>query len=295
MARHQYKYRKPPRRRIRFSRIFIALALVAALAYPFWEASRLTVDERTVRIPGLHANLRNIKVAFVSDIHYGPFFSEARIHELINRINTLSADIVILGGDYATNASDAITFFKIAPSIQARLGVFGVVGDTDRDESGGNVSQLIAEMKNYGCLPLTNNVASIKVGQTNLYVAGVDDYYLGSPDIASVASQVGRDDFVILVAHTPDILPQAFAAKGKGGDTHWFDLALFGHTHGGQVTVLGRSLMPGRTPLVAKRYLTGLWEENRASILVSNGVGVSDLPIRLFAPPQIHLLTLKSL
>ena len=47
-------------------------------------------------------------------------------------------------------------------------------------------------------------------------------------------------------------------------------------------------------PEVGNRYMSGWLEESRAAILVSNGVGTSGAPVRLFAPPQIHLITLKS-
>jgi len=40
--------------------------------------------------------------------------------------------------------------------------------------------------------------------------------------------------------------------------------------------------------------MSGWLEENRAAVLVSNGVGTSGAPVRLFARPQIHLITLKS-
>ena len=294
MARRQYKYRKPPRKRIRFSRILLLLLLAGMVAWPFMEATLVTVENRTVQIPGLASNLRNLKVLFVSDIHQGRFFSQARVNQLIQKINSLGADIVILGGDYAEDAAGAVAFFQNAPRIQARFGVFGVLGRADRLRGEGEFSQLVAEMTNYGCLPLTNNVARVKVGQAYLSVAGVDDFSLDYANVQSVASQVSRSDFVIFVGHTPDLLPAAFAAKSAEGDTHWFDLALFGATHGGQVRVFNKPLIPGLLPSVGSRYLSGWREENRASILVSNGIGTSTLPIRLFTPPQIHLITLRS-
>lgn len=295
MARYHFTHRKPQRRRIRFSRVLLVLLLFLLVAYPFLEAHLiLLVDQRTVHIAGLHPNLRNLKILFVSDIHQGPFFSQARVNNLIHKINGLSPDIVIFGGDYAQDSESAVHFFQNAPAVQARLGIYGVVGDSDRDEENDSISQLIGEMKNYGCLPLVNNVADIKVGQTYMYIAGSDDFLTGSPAIGDIASQVGKDAFVIFVGHSPDLLPAAFAAKSREGDTHWFDLALFGHTHGGQLTLFGNPLLPGKTLEIGNRYLTGWREENRAHILVSNGVGTDRVPARLFAFPQLHLITLKS-
>ncbi len=40
--------------------------------------------------------------------------------------------------------------------------------------------------------------------------------------------------------------------------------------------------------------MSGWLEENRAAVLVSNGVGTSVAPLRLMATPQIHLITLKA-
>ena len=294
MARHQYQYRRPPRRRIRFSQVLFTIIIAGMLVYPFLEANRLTVDNHIVQVAGLVPNLRNLKIVFASDIHQGRFFPQARVNQLIQKINALSPDIVILGGDYAQSSESAIAFFQNAPRIQARLGVYGVVGASDRTEPESNFTLLVAEMKNYGCLPLVNNVAKVKVGQTYAYVAGVDDYENGIPKVAEVAGQLSRDDFVIFAAHNPDLLEEAFAAKSMEGVTHWFDLALFGATHGGQVTLFGRPVLPGYTPEMGLRYLTGWKEENRASILISNGVGVGNLPIRLFAAPQIHSIVLKS-
>jgi len=297
MPRNAYRYRKPPRRRIRVTRILMILLLIVMIGYPFWEANMLQIDHHTVQVPGLHPNLKNLKIVFASDIHRGPFFSQAKVNNLIATVNSLGPDIVILGGDYAEDSDSAIQFFKMAPPIQARLGAFGVVGNHDRTEPESNFTVLVAEMANYGNAfePLINKVARVKVGQTYLYIAGVDDYYNGFPDVAGVASQVSRDDFVIFVGHSPDLLPSVRDGRSRENGKHWYNLALFGHTHGGQVALFGQPIIPKMMPEIGALYLSGWREEDRASILVSNGVGTSFLPVRLFAPPQIHLITLKAI
>ncbi|MCI6377956.1 MAG: metallophosphoesterase [Clostridiales bacterium] len=296
MARthYEYKYRRPQRRRFRFKRLLAALALAALLLYPFAEANMLIVEEHTLYVTNLPANLKNLKVAFASDIHQCAWFSQNRVNELIQTLNSLNADIVVLGGDYATDSDTAVEFFRNAPSLHARLGVFGVVGNHDRTEPESNLSLLVAEMKAYGCLPLVNNVSRVKVGQSYVYIAGVDDFYNGYPDVAGVAAQVSSADFVIFAGHSPDLMPAVLAAKSADGDNHWFDLALFGHTHGGQINLFGHTPFKTLSPEVGARYLSGWLEESRAAVLVSNGVGTSGAPVRLFAPPQVHLITLKA-
>ncbi|MDD3409266.1 MAG: metallophosphoesterase [Eubacteriales bacterium] len=293
-SRYEFRYRKPPRRHISLSRVVWFLALIFVLVYPFYEGQHLTVDEHTVSVRGLPANLKNLRIVYLSDIHKGATFPQARVEDLARQINGYGADLVLLGGDYAETSDESIAFFQNLPTLQARLGVFGVVGNHDRTEPESNLNLLVQEMKNAGVLPLVNAVARVKVGQSYVTLAGVDDYYNGYPNVAGVASQVSSGDFVIFMGHSPDLLTSAFKAAAGDGDSHWFDLALFGHTHGGQVTVFGRPLITNLTPEIGTRYLTGWREENRASILVSNGVGTGVVPVRLFAPAQIHIITLKA-
>ena len=294
MARYQYKYRRPQRRHFQLRWLMWMLLALALIAYPFAEPRMLTVEEHTLYVSGLPANLRNLKIVFASDIHQGPFFSQSRVNELVNTINNLSPDLIILGGDYAQDSDGAIEFFRNAPRFHARLGVFGVLGDCDRTEPESNLNLLSATMKEAGCVPLVNYVTRVKVGQSYVYIAGVDDINEGTPDVEAVASQVNSGDFVILAGHSPDLMPDVLAAKAGDGNNHWFDLALFGHTHGGQVNLFGHTPFAGLMPKAGSRYLSGWLEESRAAVLVSNGVGVTGLPVRLFARPQIHLITLKS-
>ncbi|NLO86734.1 MAG: metallophosphoesterase [Clostridiales bacterium] len=294
MARYQYKYRPPQRRKFPMLAVMFILALVMLIVYPFLEARQLSVDEHTVTVSNLPTNLKNLKIVFVSDIHQNRWFSQMRVNDLIKMVNNLSADIIILGGDYADDSDGAIDFFYNAPKLHARLGVFAIMGNHDRTVPESNLNVLIAQMKNYGCIPLVNEVSRVKVGQTYVTIAGVDDYYNGYPEVAKVAAQVSQDDFVIFAGHTPDLMPDMLTARSSDGDNHWFDLALFGHTHGGQVTFFGKSIFKNLSPEIGSRYLTGWFEENRAAVLVSNGVGTSVLPVRFFAKPQIHSITLKS-
>ena len=191
------------------------------------------------------------------------------------------------------DADGAIAFFESLPLIQARLGAYGVIGNNDRNESLADLKNLTQAMKDAGVTPLVNEVASVRVGQTSLYIAGVDDFDEGDPDVDSVAAQVSADDFVILLGHNPDLLIDAVKAVDKDGKTHWYDLALFGHTHGGQISLFGKPLLSFFISDSSSRYTSGWIIENRAEILVTNGVGTVIVPMRLFAPAQIHLIRLR--
>lgn len=274
-------------------RLIMLIILVVVLVYPFYEARHLTVENTTLTVSGLPQDLNHLKIVYLSDIHYGSFYSMSQVEQLVSQVNALNADLVLLGGDYANDSDGAIEFFKKAPQFRARLLVAGVVGNHDRTTPESNLNILQSAMINAGVLPLVNTVKQVLVGSSSLYLAGIDDVNNGHPDIQLVASQVSRDDFVIFLPHSPDAIPDALDARDRAGYSNWFDLALCGHTHGGQVTLFGKQLVSySNVAKVDSRYLSGWVTENKTPILVSNGVGMSVLPIRLFAKPQIHVITL---
>lgn len=294
MPRYHYRYR---RRRVSLAKVFkgflIVLALAAVVAGAFASTLVVKVDEKELRIADLPDNLKNLRIVYLSDIHQGPWNSQKRVNSLINRVNGLSADIVIFGGDYAQDPAGAAAFFRNLPDVSARLGVYAVVGDKDRSDEEGTLALLQSEMKNRGITGLVNSVAPIKLGKSYLYVVGADDYAKGYPKVEQIAQQVREKDFVIFAGHSPNLLPAVLDARDADGNTHWYDMALFGHTHGGQINLFGYTPFMRMRTEMGSHYLSGWLTENRSHMLISNGVGTEYVPLRLFAPPQIHLIVLK--
>jgi predicted MPP superfamily phosphohydrolase len=121
----------------------------------------------------------------------------------------------------------------------------------------------------------------------DFYLAGVEDLWNGDPDIPQAIAGSREGDFVLLLAHNPDTTMTQ--------DTTGVDLVLSGHTHGGQVTIFGLW-----APLFAidegitaydQRFRSG-WSTSRddVPVYVSNGTG--QYATRVFARPQVIILTL---
>ena len=146
-------------------------------------------------------------------------------------------------------------------------------------------------MRRQNITPVVNEVISVRIGTRDIYIAGLDDVTNGKPALAEVAAKCKADDFVILLCHNPGIITEALAAVDKEGRRGWFDLGLFGHTHGGQIPLLAGKLgLPERNA----SYQGGWYTPNRLNILVSNGVGTTGLPLRLGCSPQLHVITVVS-
>ena len=272
--------------------LIICLVLIAILlCYPLLEARLLQTEKKALKADDLPLEANNLRIVYLSDIHYGFWFSGGDLDRLISRINNLRPDLVLFGGDYATDNLSAIQFFRILQqhdTIHSRYGIYGVIGELDRGDSDFTCSQLTEAMANAGVIPLVNKAVPVNIATRQIYLAGVDDVLTGHPDLRSVARSVSAGDFVVFLSHNPSVIPDAQLATDSSGNLGWFDLGLFGHTHGGQMLFFSSLL--GIAEEVPERYREGWRKENRADLLISRGVGTSIFPGRLFCFPQIHYM-----
>lgn len=255
--------------------------------YPLYEASQLNLVEELYWSPKIPEGFDGFRIAYLSDIHYGPLFSEERVRDLVQRVNKLHADVVILGGDYAVNSDRAVEFFQLRPGFQAKTAVLGVMGNHDRMLPEENLERLTAAMREDGVTPLVNDGVILERKGNRMAFVACDDFYCGQPDLEKIAAFRMKADYTVFLPHMPDILPETF--KMRGGP--FYQLALCGHTHGGQVAILGHAIHS--SSIYGSRYLSGWYHEHGVDFLVSNGVGTSGLPVRLGAKPQMHLITMK--
>ena len=256
------------------------------LLYPFWLSAQMdtVVEERS--FPGLPPALDGLVIGYASDIHYGPLLNADRVRDLANRLNAMEADILVLGGDYGEDCATAHGFFEVLPALHARLGVWGVIGNHDHMGSRESFTQLFDVMRHHGVQPLFNGAATLSVGEASLCLCSTDDIKQGRPDFGPLLQPSAAADWTIYLPHSPDLMPVATKTAGFR-----FDMALCGHTHGGQLVVAGRSLHSSSR--YGDRYRAGWLQEGGIPFMVSNGVGCSLLPIRLGTRPQIHWITLR--
>jgi predicted MPP superfamily phosphohydrolase len=136
-----------------------------------------------------------------------------------------------------------------------------------------------------GVIPLWNRGMRVQRGSTSLWVAGIDDLTAGEPDLEAALSGLREDEPALLLSHHPDLFCEAAYAG--------VDLTLAGHTHGGQITWFGQALLP-RKHHTQFGYWQGRHQADGAQLLVGRGVGVSMLPLRVAAAPEVLLIELRT-
>lgn len=171
----------------------------------------------------------------------------------------------------------------------ARFGRFFANVPFDLKRTGHNdVNRLQDELAARNFQVLRNQAVHLSVqpgsdARVDLYIAGVDDYSEGTPDLGSALSQVPPDAPTLLLSHNPDILIEADAGRA--------DLILSGHTHGGQIVLPWYGPAHTHTEHLSRHEASGYLRRGRTQVFISRGVG-EGIPLRFGASPQIALLTL---
>jgi predicted MPP superfamily phosphohydrolase len=260
--------------------LFLLVAGLAFAGFGFWTAVQ---DPQVVRyrlaMPGLAAPLRIVQL---SDSHVGSIDMPAsRLDRVVAQMNALKPDLVLLTGDYVSGDPDkwsmAQTRAALEPfkALQAPLGVFAVLGNHDDPAKTAKV--------------LAGSPVRLLVGMRAeagpLQIVGADDIARGSPAVEQMRATIRaapRDKPMIVAAHRPSMIQWLPPRPSV--------LMVAGHTHGGQfkLPIIGAWA-------IDEFYAThqrGIFSEGPHRMLVSSGLGTTNLPLRIGVPPEIVELTL---
>ena len=263
---------------------------------------RLRVARYHVSPPQWPIGLK-LRIAAIADLHAcDPWMSLDRVQAIVERTNALRPDIVVLLGDYVAGhrkVSRYIPASEWAPvlaGLKASLGVHAVLGNHDwwedktvqREGQGLPIAGRALEA--VGIPVYENDARKLSKNGHSFWLAGLGDQLaymparrfrslkrIGVDDLGGTLAKVTDDAPVILMAHEPDIARRVSSRVA---------LQLSGHTHGGQVRMLGWSPVSPSGQQLAYGHI-----KMNCDIVVSGGLGCSIMPFRLGVPPEIVLVT----
>jgi predicted MPP superfamily phosphohydrolase len=243
-----------------------------------------------------------LSLAVIADLHAcDPWMTVGQIEQIVHATNLLGADAVVLLGDYVAGHKKITAIVPDADwagalgALRAPAGVFAVLGNHDwwEDEraqlSGrGPIGARVA-LERAGIPVLENDCVKLDKGGSSYWIAGLGDQQAflhgrslrpsagpGVDDLDLTLSRISDDSPVVLLAHEPDIFPKVPERVA---------VTLSGHTHGGQVRLLGRPIVaPSHLSLV---YNYGHYSDEGRHLIVSGGLGCSWWPVRIGVPPEI--------
>jgi predicted MPP superfamily phosphohydrolase len=275
-------------------RSFVVRALLAGAAISggvetvFLEPGNFTTREVTVKLKRLPEAFEGFRIAQISDIHFGPYMSQAGVERAMRLAQPFKPDLLALTGDFVShpwNHSDGkigAHFVEPCADALARwkdVQQVGVLGNHDHWNNAGIVEE---GLKERGITVLRNGAIPIERGSSRIWLAGTDDAWVHKADLVKTMKGIPPDEATILLAHEPDFADRA--AK------YPIDLQLSGHSHGGQVRMpgVGALILPG----LGRKYPMGLNRVGDLQVYTNIGLGVVNPPVRFLCPPEVTLMTL---
>ena len=267
----------PSRSRFAFRNVAALLlaGITLVLGYGVVQSWSVRLERIVVRYQSLPPAARGLTVLQISDLHSRS--SLWRNREVAEMLSGLSADLMVVTGDFrqAGGSSDVAVQGAsiVVDAVRERMPVYAVSGNHD-------LQPMMQQLSQKGIVVLDNTVQNIRPG---VWLAGWNPYLRRHPSLEAVLRSVPNDDFVILLAHSPDVVLESASARAG--------LILCGHTHGGQMRLPG--LRPWLTlTRLGTKYFHGLYPWGAGFLHINPGIGTTMIPLRMYAPPEITHLTL---
>ena len=192
----------------------------------------------------------------------------------------LHPDYLLFGGDLVTYTECYPAAMRMMAELRAPGGCFAVPGNWDkRRRRWLPFREIERRYEQAGWRLLVNE----EIRDNALLIYGTDDYKIGIPRVYDTRAKTG---FRVLLSHNPDTV-----AELPEEEIGPFDLALCGHTHGGQIRLPGFGALRASSRYW-KRFEYGFYERKggNTAMIVSSGIGATWIPVRIHCPPEAVLV-----
>lgn len=267
-------------------------AVHSVIAAPF----DLRVERYTVPVRGLARALDGMRLVQISDTHLGPHVPPEFIAKVVERSILLTPDLFVLTGDYVHRGTgcNGLIADLLRPLVETGRPVLGVLGNHDWYGDGRDVARCLEDV---GVRMIDNarvyfnadtRHVSTEPTEACVCVAGLGDMSGDRMEIDAALGGVPEGIPRLVLEHQPDAAETPEIVHGPR-----IDLMLSGHTHGGQVRLplIGAPVTMSR---YGQKYARGLAQGPAFPVVVSRGIGMSFLPVRIGVPPEIVEVTLRA-
>lgn len=264
------------------------------------ENHHLAVSKYRIHSDKLPKEFDNVKVVLLTDLHNNLFGKNNE--NLIRRIRNEKPDYIMVTGDMLIGhkKADYYETLNLLETLSEEFDIYYVNGNHEQKLAEGEETKDTIYKEYHDILVANgihfvhNKTIKIKRKDATINVTGLEiaaEFYnkINRPEmtIEYIKKCIGRCDpktYTILLAHNP----MYFNYYAKWGA----DLVLSGHVHGGimRLPFLGGVISPQY--VLFPQYDSGRFEQDSSTMLLSRGLGVHTIKIRIFNRPEIMVFTL---
>ncbi len=231
-------------------------------------------------------DLNGFKILQLSDLHLRHYVTIDDLESVLFRAKELHPDLVLITGDVADNLKMLPEAIKLIEDFNPPLGIYASLGNHEYYRG---ITEVLAAFHKSNIPLMVNRGEQISVGKNKIFIGGIDDPVTVGGNhsgffrrtIDQTMSFNSENDFSVVMSHRPGALDYT-AKKGVS-------LILSGHTHGGQIGFMGKSIFE---LLLPEKYLWGRYERGNSQMYTTCGMG-HWFPFRLACPREAPLIVLK--
>ncbi len=273
----------------KFLIIIFLLFLLAGITYlyaMYIGTKGFKIKEYKIKSSTISEDYNGLKIAHLSDIHYGnKSITKKDLENIVKKINSLKPDIIVLTGDLVDkdiNSKQYEDLVDVLSKLEATINKYAI--DGNHDYSYKKWSSLIEDC-DFVNLNDTYDVI-YNNSYDSIFIAGISNNTYTTKNIKDKSevildylnSEEYNSTYSILLMHEPDYIDDIDYSK--------FDIVMAGHSHNGQVRIpiFGAIILPDGS----KQYYKEHYTLNNTDLYISSGIGTSTLPIRLFNRPSAN-------
>ncbi len=271
-----------------------AAAGVGAVGAGFYlrkDVDNLEVVQQELNLPNLPPAMEGWRLGLMADWHLGPYISEEYLRRVVEVANAQNLDLTCVVGDFVYQSPRYIEpVSKLLAELRPRVGLLGTLGNHDHWQGADKARQCFTAvgmrmLDNRRIYLHSDGTFSEQPSEQCLCLAGVGDCWEDVIDYRAALDGVPNEVPRLLFAHNPDCAEDQQAGNWR------VDALLAGHTHGGQVSlpILGTVLVPTN---YGDKYVAGWATGPHFNVYTNRGIGMTVLPIRSGARPEITVFTL---
>jgi predicted MPP superfamily phosphohydrolase len=282
--------RKYSTRKKRSNRIFVCLGIAVTIGllivYALWiEPNRYVVTKHRLDQP--HSSIGStLKIVQISDLHLKQL--NRRAQRIAEQVNHLKPDLIVFTGDSIDRAEQLRGFAQFLALLDKQVAKYAIVGNWEY-WAGVDLALLKKAYATFNGHLLINESVIHQYRNHSILITGIDDI-VSQPNLAKSLQDVSPQAYHVLLAHSPAYRDSFSNPELQILKKFKPQLMLAGHTHGGQLAFWG--FAPLRPP-GSGQYVSGWYRDGIVPLYVSRGLGVSVLPMRVGAVPEISYFELN--
>ncbi len=292
--------------------VFVIIIVINIILNKFIFVKEYKIESKT-----LPENFKNYKIVQITDVH--SIRSKVQMEKIMNKVKAQNPNLICVTGDLIDagfyseqndlyNTKEISKIENLTVEFMENLAncadTYYIYGNHEMmllDDPENNKFKV--DLENIGIKILNNKIDVLNINGERINLIGVQDPATLYKDekyskikgsnkekveiiLNNLFLELPKEnDFTILLSHRPEY----FDLYSK----YNIDLALTGHTHGGIAKLPVINGIYAHPQGWFPEYSYGIYKTNDLSMIISGGIGYSQLPIRIFNPPEINVILLE--